>query len=254
MALTASDLVSSAKKRTRGHRGRQKISDAALLDMLAGQDLMVAQMISQINADLLTTVEETDSVTLSENQSGYTLQDGMHYRDFTHINETDEAYEEIRIIRRADRDKQPSPPAAILQGTASGAKFYPVDPAGKRWLGSVEATWFNEDEGHKFSYSYVPTPGTLTALSDTLTSPNWARELLVTSLELSVLAGVDTGSFNQQQLASYELKVQQTAQRRQGALDSFRMQLYKFAHPQGLDALSEPPESDTEWVHDQVTG
>lgn len=253
MALTASDLITAAKKRSYGSRGKQKISDAMLLEELNYQDTLVVQMASQIAPDLLATVSGTVTLTDSGNQGGYTLQQGIHYRDFTHVDEADDEYTPITIIRRADRDRSPPAPAAILRAPSAAAIFYPVDPEGERWSTASGRNWYDPDSGHKVSYSYVPKPGGLTSLSGTLRSPDIAREVLVASLELQILLS-QWGQIPPVQQEIHQQKVQAALAKRQGAWDSLRMQMYKFIHPQGSEGNRKIADSDTMWVQNQVAG
>lgn len=255
MALTASNLISAAKKRTYGARGRQKISNSMLLEELNLQDDLIVKMISQINPDLLSTVTGSATCTDSDNQNGYTLSDGIHYRDFVHVDSADDKYTPIDILQRQHRQSLVEHPAGMLRvGTASGATFYPIDPSGKRWTDNDARNWFEPDENHTFTYSFVPIPGGLTSLAGTLVGPEMAKEVYISSLELSILLSVDTARMNEVQAQALNRRIQSAFAKRQGAFDALRMQTYKFAHPAGQAAGGAIEKSDTQWVTDEVNG
>lgn len=242
MALTASALIDAAKQRTFGAVGAQKISDAMLLGELSYQDQLITQMFAQINPDLLATV--TGSIPISEagNLNGYTLAAGIHYRDFVHF-DGDETYDQINVMQRQYRETDHSNPAATIRLSGSAAVFYPFDPIGKRWAGNEERDYFDPSKGHSVTYSYVPLSAPLSSLSATLRSPDMAREVLVTSLELTIL------------LASPEpnqLRIEAALAKRQGMMDSLRMQAYKFLHPAGHRPESQGWTSDTNWIMRQI--
>jgi hypothetical protein len=242
MALVASALIDFALQRTYGAQGRQKISKAMLLSELSYQDQLIVQMFSQIAPDLLATT--TGSITLTDagNTNGYTLQSGIHYRDFVHTNVDDEKYNKITMIRRQDRESYPAPPAGMLRMGSVGGVFAPVDHLGKRWTGTEQRSWFDPDAGHAVTYSYVALPSALTAMSDTLASPDMAREVFISSLELTILLS---------QTEVNEIKVQAALAKRQGMMDSLRMQMYKFVGPQGEHGRGRA-RTESDWVNDQV--
>ena len=248
MALTASSLIDAALKRSFGHTGSQKISKAMLLEEISYQDQLIVQMFSQIAPDLLATVTGTfDIVSATANSNGYSLNSGIHYRDFIHVDTTDDRYVEVNMVNRSDRQSSPSAPAAMISlGTgATGATFYPIDPLGKRWSDTTETrTWFESTDGHSISYSFVPLPSPITKLSDTVTSPNMAREAIVSSLELQILL-----SSHKQN----EARIQGAFAKRQGAMDALRMQAYKFMAPQGQPGgRYSQNRTDQAWVNSQV--
>lgn len=245
MALTASSLITSAKKRTYGAQGRQKVSDAMLLEELNYQDNIVVQMISQNAPDLLATVTGTDVVSLAENQSGYTLQAGIHYRDFAHVDPASDTYTPVTIVQRQYQERVLRHPAGMLANSGNAAVFYPVDPDGERWQSAGARTWFEVTLSHEFRYSYVPEPGNLTALSDTLTSPDMAREVLITALQLAIIMSNPEAQ---------EARIQVALSRYQLAFESLRFQAYKFGHPQGNPGSRYGIPGEAQWVQEQVGG
>ena len=84
MALVASALIKAAKARTFGLLRTQKVSNSMLLEELSYQDQIVMQMLSQNTPDLLTNVTGVLAVSDTGNANGYSLREGMHYRDFVH--------------------------------------------------------------------------------------------------------------------------------------------------------------------------
>lgn len=251
MSLTASTLISAAKDRTFSYHGKQKLNDKMLLAELSYQDQLVVQLVSQANPDLLATVSGTITMSDSGNSNGYTLQSGVHYRDFTHIDSTDDRYTPINIVQRQHRDVRPAAPAGMVRTSSAAGVFYPIDPAGKRWSGSETRNWFEPDSSHTVSYSYVPLPGTLSSLSATLSSPDMAREVFVTALEVAIL--LSARPQNEIETASWQTRLEAALGARQAALEVFRMQVYKFVNPQGNPGSEGASLSESEWVHDQVT-
>ena len=224
MALVASALIDAALKRSFGGTGRQKVSKAALLEELSYQDQLVVQMASQIAPDLLATTTGVVTITDVGNTNGYSLSAGLHYRDFVHVDTTNERYIPINMVQRQHRESYPKAPAAMLRLGSTSAVFHPIDPQGKRWTGTGTRNFFNATDGHTVSYSYVPLPSTISSLSDSLSSPDMAREAIVSSLELQVLMMSNMKD---------EVRLQAALAKRQGAWDSLRMQMYKFMAPQG---------------------
>ena len=224
MALTASSLIDSAIKRSFGATGTQKIPKSILLEELSYQDQLIVQMFSQIAPDLLATTTGTISVTDAGNLAGYALQSGIHYRDFVHVDTTNEKHSPITILRRQDREAAGAPPTGMIRMGASAAVFAPIDPLSKRWLGTSSRGWYSATDGHTVSYSYVPLPTAITSLSGTLKSPDMAREAILSSLELTILLSAPMPN---------ETRIQASLAKRQGMMDSLRMQAYKFVGPQG---------------------
>lgn len=252
MALTASSLISSADKRTYGKRGKQPLSKPLLLEELSYQDQLITQLVSQNAPDLLSTVTGVITLTNSGNINGYTLASGIHYRDFTHVDATDDEYKPINMVQRQHRDERPAPPAAMLRSAAAAGVFYPIDPLNKRWADDDERTWFEPDSGHTVSYSYVPLATQLTSLSDTLRSPDMAREVIVSSLVMSIL--LSSPPTDEVGLETWRTALQAETAARTLALQTFMMQVNKFVHPSGNPGSRSRPVSESEWVAGLVGG
>lgn len=247
MALTASALISAARKRAFGVTGRQKVSKAMLLEELSYQDQLVVQMVSQIAPDLLSRV--TGSITVSDtgNTNGYTLVSGMHYRDFTHKDPSDNTYRPINILQRQHRDNLAiAHPAGMINTASAAAVFYPIDPQRRRWQTTGDRQWFEPAKSHEFTYSYIPIPAVLTAVSDTLSSPDMAREIFTSALEVVILLS------NPREAETYQIRLQAALAARAAALESFRFQAYKFAQPQGQPGGVGDRLGEALWVNDQV--
>ena len=245
MALLASTLITAAKQRAFGAIGSQKISNASLLGELSHQDMLVVQLLSQTAPDLLATVGGLITFTDAGNLNGYALFAGMHYRDFTHIDPDTDKPVPINILQRQHRDSGVSDPAAMIRTNPAGAVFYPIDPANKRWAGGDTSSWFEPDKSHTGTYSYVKTPEALTTLSGTLSSPDMAREVFVTALEVRILL---SGKMTEEKQAKLQIAV--TAL--QAAQASLTIQAYRFAQPQGQPANDGGFVSDASWVGEQV--
>jgi hypothetical protein len=241
--MTASELITTAIQRSFGMVGQQKVSKAALLAELSSQDALIVQMFAQNAPDLLAHVDGSETVSLASNQSGYTLSSGFHYRDFTHVDPTDNDYTPITLVRRDSQDAPPRNPAGVLATGAAAGVFYPIDPQGERWQSSGSRSWFEVGEGHEIHYSYVPAATALTSLTSTLTSPDFAREALIASLILAILLS------NPQTPAD---KLQIAMARRGETLQSVLMLAYKFGHPAGTRRGFGDSQTDADWVSDQV--
>jgi hypothetical protein len=249
MALVASSLITAAKQRTFGAQGLQKLSNAMMLAELSTQDQLVVQMISQQAPELLATISGVVALTDSGNLNGYTLAGGMHYRDFTHVDVTNDAYEPINIVRRQDRDKWPKAPAAMIRTGAGAAVLHPIDPAGKRWVTTEARNWFEPDKGHSISYSYIPIPPALTGLSGTLRSPDMAREVFVTSLAVAILLAHPPTT--EAEIAVWTARLQTHMAARDAAMNTLLMQVAKFVTPQGQPG-STNRQSTAEWLASQI--
>lgn len=244
MALTASSLITAAKKGTFGATGRQRISDALLLEELTYQDNLIVQMFSQIAPDLLATVTGTVVLTDAGNTNGYTLDDGIHYRDFVHVDSNNDTYTPIEIVQRQYQHGNISAPAAMLRSALAAAVLYPIDPQGTRWQTSGARNWFEPTSNHTVSYSYIAAPAVVATLSATLASPDMARSFLVTSLRLAIMLSDGTAS---------ETQLSAALAARQTMLESLRMQIYKYINPQGSKPMGRAL-SDSEWVDQQIGG
>ncbi len=251
MALTASTLITSAKERTFGAQGRQKISMPMLLGELTHQDQLVVQMLSQIAPDLLATVTGVVVTSDNGNLNGYTLQNGMHYRDFVHGDVTDGVYTPINMLQRKHRDSNPPSPAGMLRTGGGAAVFHPIDPVGKRWLGGDTRSWYDPALLHEVTYSYIATPPVLTALADTLASPDMSREIFVSALVVRILLSQPKGQGDE--LEAWQVRVQAAITALQSAQSSFQMQAYKFMQAQGNPGGGGVDESESAWVSREVT-
>lgn len=242
MALSASTIINAAKQRAFGIIGPQKISDAALLGELSYQDQLITQMFSQIAPDLLATVSGTISLSDAGNTNGYTLESGIHYRDFAHY-DGDETYVPIEIYQRQYRDSEKASPSGTLRLSGGAAVFYPFDPLNKRWGGTDARQYFEPDEGHVVYYSYVPIASPVTSLSATLRSPDMAREVIVQSLVLSII-------LSRPEVSQVNLELEMA--KRQGMMDSLRMQAYKFSHPAGHRPEGARWIGESAWVQENI--
>lgn len=245
MALTASTLITTAKQRAFGAVGIQKVSNVALLGELSHQDMLVVQMLSQAAPDLLAVVGGLITFTDTGNSNGYALSAGMHYRDFTHIDPDTNRPVKINMLQRQHRDSNVNAPAGMLRTNAGGGVFYPIDPANRRWEDGAVSNWFEPDKSHTGSYSYIKIPAALTKLSDTLDSPDMAREIFVAALEIRILM---MGKITEEKKGRIELAIQSL----QAAQGSVLMQAYKFMQPQGQPANNAGGQSDTAWVDGQI--
>lgn len=249
MALVAGTLITTAEQKTYSSIGVQKLSKPALLAELSQQDQLVVQLIAQNAPDMFATTTGVLIVSDAGNTNGYTLQQGIHYRDFTHIDTAQDRYVPINLLQRQHRDSGSAAPAGMLRTGASAGVFSPIDPLNKRWTGTDKREWFEADSAHEITYSYVPLPQPLTSLTSTLTSPDMAREVFISSLEAAIIAA--NPPTNEVEVAVWQVKLQAAMAIRQAALGSLLWQLYKFAAPQGQPADS-AWESASEWVQRQI--
>ncbi len=251
MALTAGSLIDSAKKRVFGALGIQKVSKAALLEELTYQDTQIVKMIVQSSPDLLVTTTGTITLTAAGNVNGYTLEDGIHYRDFTHVDSVTNRHIPINLLQRQYLDSLAQPPAATVRTSSAAAVFYPIDPHRKRWQTGDVRNWFDVNSPHSVTYSYVPLPQVITTLSSSLSSPDMAREALIESLKVAILISVDP-PIGEEAFAQYQARLQLAVVSRNESLISLRTQVYKFINPQGQPGRIRGQLTDVEWVLDQV--
>lgn len=243
MSLVAGDLIDAARQRTYGAQGRQKISTGQLLAELSFQDQLIAQEISQINPGLLVHVDGLSPCNLVENQYGYLLSAGIHYRDFTHVDTVNGVYTPIQLYGGNYRDLPTPVPSGFVTLMGSAGTFFPFDPDNNRWQTSNARAWFSEDAGHEIHYSYVPAPAVLTSLADELLSPDIAREALVCALELRIVLSNPEAP---------PVRIQDANLRYTGARMSLTFQIHKFVHPGGQRPHGHGGGSDTQWVRRQI--
>lgn len=246
MSLTASELIDTAIARNYGQLGMQRISKASLIAELSFQDETIVHKLVQMAPDLLATQVATPvTITTADNATGYTLQDGLHYRDFSLYNPTTDAYTPITMIRWESIDSPPRNPAGVvrLNTTGSGAIFYPSDPNGNRWTLGGTRGWYNEGESETFVYSYVAPDSPISKLTDTLRSPDMARPTLIASLALRLLVSNPRAS---------QAALQAAMQEYTAAMSDLMFNAVKFTHPAGTVRGPELGVTEAEWVMQQV--
>lgn len=244
MSLVAGDLIAAARQRTFGAHGVQRISNGQLLAELTYQDAQIIQEISQSSPDMFAQVDGVVPCTLGENQDGYLLEEAIHYRNFTHVDTVQNKYTPIFMVGRQYQEDMVTSPAGMLTVSDSGGIFYPIDPDGARWQSGGSRSWYDQSSSHELHYSYIPAPTVLTGLSDTLTSPDIAREALVCALEMAILLANPNAPAQ---------RVQMATQRYVGARTSLTFQIYKFAHPAG-QRPSGGAETEAAWLSRQIGG
>lgn len=175
--MQASDIISAAKRRAYPHGSLQQVPDRVLLSRLNSADSKVVNRIAQEAPGLLSEESSKISVTDSENQDGYSLNDAVAYTHFELVDESsDDHARAIRILDGADLHQPPTHPSGVVGPDSSGYAFYPADPQEEGWTTSGDRYWFDPDD-HAIRYRYVPEHTELTSLSDTLDSPPVARQL-----------------------------------------------------------------------------
>lgn len=216
--MQASDIINAAKRRAYPHGSLQRVPDRVLLSRLNSADSKVVNKVAQEAPGILSEESDKISVTDSENQSGYSLNDAAAYTHFELVDESNDDYaRRIRILDAEDLHQPPSHPSGIVAPDSSGYAFYPADPQEEGWTTSGDRVFFDPDD-HAIRYRYVPTHTELTSLSDTLDSPPVARQLF----EQAVIVQIKSS----QPVPPPDLE--QEMQREQRSWQQLWMQLHKM--------------------------
>jgi hypothetical protein len=219
MTLVAGTLIDGAKQLAYPVVGPVNVSDAALLQYLNVLDDEIVTLVFQTARWILR--ENGAIITIDEdlNEIGYILEDALGYGDFTYHNFQTKDAMPLPIAQEADLHKQVGNPRAVITQTEQGPTLVPIDPHRQNWETADERIFWTQD-GDTVTYTYIPMPGGMTALTDELVSPDFARMFFKQALALQIFMMNPTVPDNTIQLAlarESNLKRQLT------------LQIYKYA-------------------------
>lgn len=180
MALTPQNLIDDAKLQAWPFLREEDISPAALLRQLTSLDREVVGLIAAQYPERIS-VQATDvTIVLATNATGYTLSAAKNYSNFVHVSASSGERLPIEIVPEG---KEPSKhPAAYIYGVT----FLPIDQYERDWDTSLGDRLFFLS-GDKVEYRYIPEPGRVTTMSQTLASPDEAESYFREALTLSIL-------------------------------------------------------------------
>lgn len=183
MALTVGTLISDAELMAYPYVPDPPLPRPSLLRVLGSLD---AEMVRLLLAEVPHAVSSPASditVVSADNAAGYSLVFGFQYQQFTHEDANGVLTPiELVTLDRLD-DTQARHPAAVVVNQDT---FMPVDPLGKRWSGSETRGWYAGD-GDKILGRRATAPVSPTALTDTMTSPDTAKDFFLHGLRLAML-------------------------------------------------------------------
>ena len=185
MALLVSDLIDNARDRAFPYGvGNEDVPDAVLMRHLGALDYSIVAKVALMAPDLLDSAPGASPVTivLASNATGYALVAALRYHNFEYEDVNNRRLP-IRILGHRSFEHPPVNPSGIMRANT----FFPADPDERGWAGSEIRSYFRGD-GDKFHYRTIPLPTRPTALSDSLASPDFAREYFELSLVSSLYA------------------------------------------------------------------
>lgn len=183
MALTPTNLINDALLVAHPYTPTQALALGPLLRRLTTLDAEIVGMYITTAPERLTTTPSALTVSLSANAAGYSLSAGRAYLDFRWIDKDGQVYQDPISIVPEKRFQSPGKhPAGIVRGST----FFPSDPLEKNWTGTEQRIFFRAD-GDTVRYRVVPEPARVTTLTQTLVSPDEARDYFQAALVLSVM-------------------------------------------------------------------
>lgn len=180
MALTASDLIDDAKVASYPFVREENISPAALLRHLTSLEREIVTHFSLQAPDRLSTAGTNVTIVKSTNPTGYILTAAKAYTTFKYIDKDSNEWK----IEIAPEGKRPSKhPAAFVRGST----FFPIDPFELGWDTDAGDRPFYTGDADVVSYRYIAEPAKITAMTQTLVSPDEAEPYIVAALRLNIL-------------------------------------------------------------------
>ena len=183
MTLTAGTLISDAELMVYPYVPDPPLPRPSLLRVLGNLDAEMMRLLLAEVPHAVSSLAADITIVSADNAAGYTLVFGFQYQQFTHKGANDVLTPiELVTLDRLD-DTQARHPAAVVVNQDT---FMPVDPLGKRWAGSETRGWYVGD-GDKILGRRATAPVSPTSLSDTVTSPDTARDFFLHGLRLAML-------------------------------------------------------------------
>jgi hypothetical protein len=179
VALLVSDLIADAFSFAYPFVPEYATARGPLLRKLSQLDDKVVGEIALNAPGRLATIASDITVVFATNPTGYTLQAGATaYLNFKY-KYPDGRITPLTVFGDMIPDTTQAPAAALR-----GATLYPLDPNKSRWISPGQYFIGN---GDKIGYDYVPGTVPVTLLTQTLISPDDARQYIVSELTLQVL-------------------------------------------------------------------
>jgi len=195
--MTAKQLITDAKTRAFPFIREDQFNPGQMLSQLTALDQEVLHWYATMapervdtQAPAVTVVASSTVVPLSiipNNINGYPLQPAYAYSQFRYTDSSGFVWT-VNLVPQGHVDHPMLHPAGIIRGGPAGI-FFPVDPQEVRWnpLFGSQTRQFWIGNGDTFSYSYVPYGVQVTALSQSLLSPDEASDYMIAALTLHIL-------------------------------------------------------------------
>ena len=182
MTLIAGDLLADAEALAYPYVNDRAVAPGPLLRTLSTLDAEVTGMVVSVAPHLMTEDATPIDIVYATNPTGYTLEAARSYVDFKYES-ADKAFYPVRIVPMKHLDHAQQHPAAVVEGST----LFPVDTLANRWQDEAESRKFWLGDGDKLHYRIVAPNVQLTALADTLVSPDYARQYFTWTLTYSIL-------------------------------------------------------------------
>jgi len=178
MALSPTDLIEDAKALAFPYLSEYHYTPVSLLRQLSTLDGEVVDWFVATAPERLSTAGADLTVTLAANLAGYTLTSARAYVYFRYMTSEGIIFEDpIEIVPESRFGHPATHPSGIVRGST----FFPADPFEKNWADGDTRPYFKAD-GDKILYRYVPLVTRITTLTQTLISPDEARDYLTHAL------------------------------------------------------------------------
>lgn len=185
MALTVNSLIDDAIGEAYPFLAEYGVAKGHLLRHLSALEHDIVRTIATHNPHRLSAAGADVTIVPATNPTGYSLTDALKYVSFHYVNSNGLVHPHpIRIVRDDQYDNPPEHPSAVIRGST----FFPCDPAGTRWTASGSRGYY-VGNGDKVVYRYIARPAALTTGTQTLASPDEARNFFVKSLVYQLLLG-----------------------------------------------------------------
>jgi len=183
MALLASDIVNDAFGRAFPYVRETDIVYGPLLKHLTALEMEVVQWYTFQSPERLNVQAPAITVVKSQNPTGYVLQSAgaLGYSEFRWIDAQNFIWP-INIVPEDRFDHPMLHPAGMVRGNT----FFPADPIELRWS-NTDPRQFYIGNGDTITYSYMALALPVTSLTQTLASPDEARNYLSAALTAQIL-------------------------------------------------------------------
>lgn len=208
MTLTAGDLILDAQALCYPNVDDHMVSKVALLRQLTSLDEKVIDLLTITAPQRVSAAASNLNISLANNLAGYSLTAARSYHSFQYFDKDSNWINDIRIVPERKFDHPPVHPAGIVRGST----FFPCDPMENRWSTADQRDYFRGD-GDTIRYRLITSPAVLTALTQTLASPDEARQYFVWSLVMGILLQAGGVTPERLQVAAGQIAEQEGALR-----------------------------------------